>query len=115
MIWAAMARGEVQVGKVVEYGDRSPRYKIDFGRRWAPRYLYSFRRARFESREMAEAILAHVHMEVSKGRALDDVLSELAPHQSATSGVEQLLPEWIELFRKKVNAGDRQPRTLREY
>ena len=110
-----MARGDVQVGKVVEYGDHSPRYKIDFGRRWAPRYLYSFRGARFESREMAEAILAHVHMEVSKGRALDDVLSELAPHQSATSGVEHLLKQWLDLFRKKVEAGDRQPRTLREY
>jgi integrase len=115
MLWAAMARGEVQVGKVVEYGDRNPRYKIDFGRRWAPRYLYSFRGARFESRAMADAILAHVHMEVSKGRALDDVLSELAPHQSATSGVDNLLVEWLDLFRKKVKAGDRQPRTLREY
>jgi integrase len=110
-----MARGEITIGKVVEYGDRSPRFKIDFGRRWGPRYLYSFRGARFESKEMAEAILAHVHMEHAKGRALDDVLSELAPHQSATSGIEHLLAQWLDLFRKKVKAGDRQPRTLREY
>ena len=115
MTWAAMARGEIRIGNVVGYGDHGTRFKIDFGRRWKPRYLYSFRGARFESREMAEAILAHVHMEVAKGRALDDVLSELAPHQSATSGVDQLLERWLDLFRRRVRAGDRQPRTLRDY
>ena len=52
-----MARGEITIGKVIEYGDRSPRFKIDFGRRWGPRYLYSFRGTRFESKEMAQAIL----------------------------------------------------------
>ena len=116
-IWAEMARGERKLGKVVGYGGAkgSTRYKLDFGRRWGPRFLYSFRGVRFESEHMAEAILAHVHMEVAKGRALEDVLSELAPQQSATSRIESLLRRWLELFGKRVAAGDRQPRTLREY
>jgi integrase len=112
-----MVSGELRVGKVVPHRGqgRSARWRIDFGRRWEPRYLNSFRGIAFESRHMAEAILAHVEIEVSKGRALDDVLSEFAPHAGPTSGVEPLLERWVQLFEEMVAAGDRQPRTLREY
>ncbi len=39
--WAAMARGDRNIGKVVRYGT-AKRFKLDFGRRWGPHYLYSF-------------------------------------------------------------------------
>jgi integrase len=77
--------------------------------------LHSFRGVAFETRDMAEAILSHVEIEVAKGRTVDDVLSEFAPTAAAASGVEPLLRRWIEVFEKRVEVGGRAPRTLREY
>ncbi len=85
--WAAMAKGERRIGQVRSRpGKDGERWYIDFGRRWGPRFLYSFRGVRFESEHMAEAILSHVEMEIAKSRQLEDVLSELAPQ--ASSGAE---------------------------
>jgi integrase len=64
---------------------------------------------------MAKAVLGHVDLEVTRGRALDDVLAELAPQTNAAAGIEPLLRRWLEIFEKRVSAGSRQPRTLREY
>jgi site-specific recombinase XerD len=112
-----MARGELILGKVLPYSrkGRAQRWRIDFGRRWSARFLYSFRGIAFESEEMAQAILSHVELEVANGRALDDVLSEFAPETSASTGIEPMLRRWLDLFRKRVAAGDRAPRTLRDY
>ena len=54
-------------------------------------------------------------MEISKGRDLDDVLSEIAPEAGAGSRIDMLTKEWLEGFERKVQIGDRAPRTLREY
>jgi len=64
---------------------------------------------------MAEAILAHIELEVAKPRPLGDILSELAPEASGESSIETLVDEWLEIFERKVRIGDRQPRTLRDY
>ncbi len=112
--WREMASGERKIGKVVTYGG-GKRHKIDFGRRWGPRYLYSYHGVRFETHALAEAILHMVQGQVAKNRLLSDVLSEFAPQASAESAVEKLMPRWLSLFRDMVEAGDRQPRTLREY
>ena len=84
-------------------------FRIDFGRRWGPRHLYGFRGVSFETREMAEAILAHIEIEVTKGRELSDVLSEFAPEASADSNVEPLMRHWLSAFDAKVKAGSRAP------
>ena len=114
--WAEMARGERRIGTVrSRTGSEGERWFIDFGRRWAPRFLYSFRGVRFENAHMAEAILAHIELEVAKPRPLGDILSELAPEASADGSIETLVDEWLEIFERKVRIGDRQPRTLRDY
>ena len=113
MAWIAMHKGR-RIGRVQSRPGRNT-FRIDFGRRWEPRYLYGFRGLSFESQEMAEAILSHIEMEVTKGRELADVLSEFAPEASAESNVESLMGHWLSAFEAKVKAGSRAPRTLREY
>ena len=57
MTWEAMAKGIEKLGEVkARAGAGGARFRIDFGRRWAPRYLYSFRGVRFENEAMAQAI-----------------------------------------------------------
>ncbi len=111
-----MAKGDLKLGSVrARFGKQRRGWVIDFGRRWGPRFLYSFHGVRFETKELAEAILSHVHMEISKGRELDDVMSEIAPEAASVSSVDLLKQEWLEGFARKVRIGDRAPRTLREY
>lgn len=112
-----MARSKTKLGKVVQRkrGNRAGNWRIDFGKAWHDRYVYSFRGVPFESEEMATAILNHVEIEVARGKSLVDVLSEFTPQASAASGVEPLLSRWMEVFRKRVEVERRQPRTLREY
>ena len=114
LLWAAMAEGNIQIGVVRERPDRPGRWEIDFGRRWEPRRLRSFRGAPFVSKHMAEAIRAYVHMETAKGRSLPDVLSELAPSASGISEIETMVRPWLKAFGQRVKIGDRQPRTLAE-
>ncbi len=113
--WAEMARGTRRLGTVYERGGAggATRYWIDFGRR-APK-LYSYRGVRFDSREMAEGLLRGIEVEVAKGRQLSDVLSEFRSDDSSDNAVGPLLHEWLRLFEKKVKAGDRAPRTLKDY
>lgn len=115
--WAALARGDQKLGTVRSRASAngSPRWFIDFGRRWGPRFLYSYRGTRFDTREFAIGVLSHVAIEVAKSRDLADILSEFAPESSGDSDLEMWVGRWIELFEKKVKAGDRQPRTLRDY
>ena len=63
---------------------------------------------------MAEAILAHIEVEHAKGRPLADVLSEFQPEASSFNEVSSNLERWLELFRRKVEVGDRSGNTLRE-
>jgi integrase len=53
-------------------------------------------------------------MEVSKGRELADVLSEYVPNCAEEAEISVFVARWLKLFRQKVKAGDRQPRTLHE-
>lgn len=112
-----MARSRDKLGRVVrrQGAGREDRWRIDFGSNWPGRFLHSFRGVAFESEEMARAILAHVEVEVAKGRPLHDVLSEFAPGGGQAAGIRTLLDRWVEVFRRRVETGSRAPRTLREY
>lgn len=107
--WAGMA-ADGRIGRVRKHGAR---WRLDFGRRWGPRFLYSFRRIQLETEEIARAILAHVERELARGRSLADVLDEASG--AASSDVGPLLDAWIKGFERRVERGDRAPRTLREY
>ncbi|MFB3118682.1 MAG: hypothetical protein ACE1ZP_07935, partial [Myxococcota bacterium] len=109
-----MAAGAIRVGAVRERaGAGGKRFYLDFGRR-APR-LFSFQGVRFQSRGMADGLLRGIELEVAKGRPLDEVLAEFRREDSAAHGIEPLLGNWLALFEKKVKAGDRAPRTMRDY
>ena len=65
-----MARGDQKLGKVRSrtFSSGSQGWYIDFGRRWAPRFLYSYRGIRFETRDFAVGVLSHIQVEVAKSR-----------------------------------------------
>jgi integrase len=91
--------------------DGQPRYWLDFGRLGK---IYSHRGARFESRDQAEALLRTVRIlaqEVGKSGALD----RFAPVASKKRRVGLWLKVWLADFEEKVRAGERAPRTLRDY
>ncbi len=114
MVWAEMARSGAPLGRVQPRPGADDRWRIDFGRRWGPRYLYSFRGVVFDSETLATSILGYVEMESAKGRQLPDILSELAPEAGDTADVKVFVDRWLALFRRMVEAGDCQPRTLRD-
>lgn len=100
-------------GKVFERPGRdgTSRYWLDFGRHGK---LYSHRGVAFESREQAEALLRTVRilaLEVGKIGAID----RFAPVASPKRRVGLWLESWLSDFEEKVRAGERAPRTLREY
>ena len=109
-----MARRRQRLGRVVERKGRTASYRLDFGALLAERYVYSIRGRGFRSREHAGEVLALIEGEVARGRALADVLAELNPAAAAVQTLDGLLGRWLALFRKRVEVGERQPRTLRE-
>jgi len=110
-----MASGEIRIGKVCSRpGAHGERWFIDFGRRANPRYLYSNKGQRFPDRDKAEWTLGAIVDAVARGRPLEDVLSEYVPKGDEKAEVSVFIHRWLALFRRKVKAGDRQPRTLRE-
>lgn len=114
LLWADMARGKRTVCEVRSRpGADGERFFIDFGRRARPRFLYSFRGVPFETRGMAEAIAAHVEMELAKERALEDVLSELRPG-GGEAAIAPLLARWVALMEREAAAGIRSPNYVRE-
>lgn len=114
---APVAQDRPRLGRVLEYRPtgRAPRWRIDFGRRWSARYLYSFRGGPLDTRELAEAVLAFIETQVARGRAVDDVLGEVAPEVRGATSIEPLLRRWLVVFGKRVETGSRQPRTFEEY
>jgi hypothetical protein len=46
---------------------RGKRHVLDFGRKWGPRYLSTFRGVPFDTKEVAEAFLHHIELEYSSG------------------------------------------------
>lgn len=112
-----VARAKRRLGRVEERKGRgrSGRWRIDFGTAWPGRYLTSFRGVPLETRELADAVLTFVEAQVARGRALEDVIAEIAPSAAAVSAVEPLLRRWLESFERRVETGRRAPRTLKEY
>lgn len=91
------------------------RWCIDLGSRWPPRLLHSFLGTPLSSEALAQAVLGHIEARVAGGAKLDDVMGTLAPRQSTNALIDPLLKRWIEIFRKRVEQGNRQPNTLLEY
>ena len=107
--WAAVKNW----GRVLERcGKRDgPRYWLDFGRYGK---IYSHKGLRFESREKAEALLETIRtltQEVGKRAAID----QFAATASKQHRIGLWLQVWLADFEEQVNAGERAPRTLREY
>ena len=55
-----MPRTGKRIGRVIPSGKA---FKIDFGRRYSKRYLYSFRGIVFENESLAEGMLAAIELE----------------------------------------------------
>lgn len=111
-----MAPGAKRLGRVDERkGVGAKRFRIDLGRHWPGRFLYGFRSIPFASRELADAVLSYIEAQVARGRALEDVVSEVAPDAAAVSSIDALMKRWLESFRRKVETERRQPRTLAGY
>lgn len=107
--WAAVENW----GKVFERPGRdgTSRYWLDFGRHGK---LYSHRGVTFESRGQADALLRTVRIlaqEVGKTGAID----RFTPVASPKRRVGVWLESWLSDFEEKVRAGERAPRTLRDY
>lgn len=109
LAWAGMA-SDGPLGRV--RSERS-RWRLDFGRRWGPRYLYSFRGIPLENEALARGVLAVIQREVARGKKLSELLDGAAGAGSNIVG--PLLDAWLAGFEKRVERGDRAPRTLREY
>ncbi len=106
------------LGKVVKRRGKKTaagRWCIDFGTKWGPRLLHSFRGRPFTTRELAEAVLEQVEDAVARGRPLAEVLEDYRTKPDAETAVEPLLARWIDVFRRRAEQGSRQPRTLHEY
>ncbi len=113
-LWLEMTTGKRIIGRIRSRAD-GKRWYIDFGRKWPSRFIYSFRGAAFKTEDSARLFLAGIHMEISKSRRLEDVLSEFAPLSSKSSLVETLVADWLELFERKVKTDQRGERTLKMY
>lgn len=109
-----MARRRQRLGRVVERKGRKASYRLDFGSLLVERYVYGIRGRGFRSREHADEMLGLIESEVARGRALADVLAELNPAAASIQTLDSLLARWLALFRKRVEVGERQPRTLAE-
>ncbi|MCH8083357.1 MAG: site-specific integrase [Myxococcales bacterium] len=107
-----MPRAGKRIGRVIPSGKA---FKIDFGRRYSKRYLYSFRGIVFENESLAEGMLAAIELEAAKAeRSLEDIISEYGP-PGASASIEHWLPRWLTLIEKATRANDLAPRTYREY
>jgi len=92
-------------------GKDGARFWLDFGRHGK---VYSHRGVSFESKDQAEALLRTIRIlaqEVGKTNAID----RFAPVASHKRRVGVWLEAWLADFEEKVRAGERAPRTLRDY
>ncbi len=71
-------------------------WAIDFGRGAKPRYLYSARGARLESREMAESILEAIRVAIARGADPQTAVDAFAPVTGERNTVEHWLGEYVE-------------------
>jgi len=89
---------------------------IDFrSRRVTPRKLYTYLGVTIRTEVAAEAYLTLIRDQLARGRTLQDVLDEVGPQGGAGPAIEPMMEEWLALFRRQVNLGDRSGNTLRDY
>lgn len=110
-----VACAKQRLGRVEERQGRPGRWRIDYGKQWPGRFIFTFKGVPLDSKELADAVATFVEAQVMRGRALEDVLAEVSPDGAGASVIEPLLQRWIEGFKKKVATEKRQPRTLAEY
>jgi hypothetical protein len=87
------------------------RFVLDFGRYGK---IYSHKGVKLESREQAQALLDTIRIlgqEIGKQHAVD----RFAPTASKRHRIGPWLERWLSDFEQQVKAGERAPRTLREY
>ena len=87
------------------------RFVLDFGRYGK---IYSHKGVKLESREQAQALLDTIRIlgqEIGKQHAVD----RFAPAASKRHRIGPWLERWLSDFEQQVKAGERAPRTLREY
>ena len=69
---------------------------------------------RIKDRQMAEEVLDHVQGELRRGKSLVEVVTLYSPPESKPAQVQIKLNAWLEIMRRRVEAGDRSPGYLRE-
>jgi integrase len=102
-------------GRVVSrHGQGRHGWCVDFGRSVRPRYLTSARGARFESREMAQAILDAIRVKIAKGVDPQTAVDEFAPPTSERSSLQHWAGEYLTEQAELTEAGELSPTHLRE-
>jgi hypothetical protein len=85
-------------------------WAIDFGRGAKPRYLYSARGARLESREMAESVLEAIRVAIARGADPQTAVDAFAPVTGERNTVEHWLGEYVE---RSIERDELSPNTRR--
>jgi len=82
-----MLRGDRPLVRWRSSANGQRRLYIDFGRRWAPRFLYPYRGTRFETPDFAVGVLSPVEVEVRdrQPRTLRDYKRWAVLHEYQTS------------------------------
>jgi integrase len=89
-------------------------WEIDLGRGIAPRFLYSARGARFESEDMARAVLDAIRVRIARGAPPQLAVDEFAPASSERNRVSVWLERYLEEQEERATALEISPNHLRE-
>jgi integrase len=101
-------------GRVVERPGRRSTWCIDLGRAARPRYLYTARGAKFESREMAQAVLDAIRVKIAKGVEPQAAVEEFAPVSGEHNACSSWHQRYVVHMSERCAGGDLSPTTLRE-
>jgi hypothetical protein len=89
-------------------------WEIDLGRGITPRFLYSARGARFESEEMARAVLDAIRVRIARGAAPQLAVDEFAPASSDRNRCAVWLERYLAEQEERSEALEISPNHLRE-
>lgn len=111
LAWAAMARGERVFGAVREREGRGT-WRIDVRPHG---WIYGVGGVPFRSRELADAVLGQIRIEIARGTPVADALEPWLPRTAKRAPVLGRYEDWLAGKWRQVEAGDRSPRTVQEY
>ena len=89
-------------------------WEIDLGRGITPRFLYSARGARFESEEMAQAILDAIRVRIARGTPAQLAVDEFAPASSERNRIAIWIDRYLDEQEERAESLEISPNHLRE-